>query len=65
MAKARTAGAWLKVKCEARQEAVIAGFTGPRGSRKNLGALVLGVFNRSELRYIGHTGGGSSDGQLC
>jgi len=60
----RTAS-WLKVKCAARQEAVIAGFTAPRGSRKHIGALVLGVFEGKTLRYIGHTGGGSSDSQLA
>jgi DNA ligase D-like protein (predicted ligase)/DNA ligase D-like protein (predicted 3'-phosphoesterase) len=49
---------WLKVKTRLTQEAVIAGFTEPRGKRKYLGALVLGVFERDELMYIGHTGGG-------
>jgi len=34
---------WLKMKTVSRQEAVIAGFTEPRGSRKKFGALVLGV----------------------
>src|SRR6185437_1263881 len=58
-------GSWLKVKCAARQEALIAGFTAPRGSRKHIGALVLGVFEGKTLRYIGHTGGGSSDSQLA
>jgi bifunctional non-homologous end joining protein LigD len=49
---------WLKIKTHARQEAVIAGFTQPRGSRKDIGALVLGVYEGSDLRYIGHAGGG-------
>jgi bifunctional non-homologous end joining protein LigD len=49
---------WLKVKARKRQEAVIAGFTAPRGSRTGLGALVLGVYRDGELNYIGHTGGG-------
>ncbi len=51
---------WLKVKTHLTQEGVIAGFTEPRGSRKNFGALVLGVFQGDELMYIGHTGGGFS-----
>jgi bifunctional non-homologous end joining protein LigD len=51
---------WLKVKTRLTQDAVIAGFTEPRGSRKNFGALVLGVFQGSELIFIGHTGGGFS-----
>ena len=49
---------WLKVKTHLTQEGVIAGFTRPRGSRKHLGALVLGVYKGDELTYIGHTGGG-------
>ncbi len=49
---------WLKIKTHPRQEAVIAGFTEPRGGRKFLGALVLGVYDRDgTLRYVGHTGG--------
>jgi bifunctional non-homologous end joining protein LigD len=50
--------AWLKIKARRRQEAVIGGFTEPRGSRQHLGALVLGVYEDGELTYIGHTGGG-------
>jgi bifunctional non-homologous end joining protein LigD len=49
---------WLKVKTQQTQEAVIAGFTEPRGRRKHFGALVLGVFHGNELVYIGHSGGG-------
>ena len=49
---------WLKVKTQRTQEGVIAGFTEPRGSRKYLGALVLGVFEGGLLTYIGHSGGG-------
>ena len=55
---------WLKVKTHLTQEGVIAGFTQPRGSRKHLGALVLGVFQGNELIYIGHTGGGFGAGLL-
>ncbi len=52
---------WLKIKTHQRQEAVIGGFTEPRGSRKSLGALVLGVYDGDDLIYIGHTGGGFDD----
>jgi bifunctional non-homologous end joining protein LigD len=55
---------WLKVKTSRRQEAVIAGFTEPRGSRAKFGALVLGIYEGSELRYIGHTGGGFNEKSL-
>jgi bifunctional non-homologous end joining protein LigD len=49
---------WLKIKARLTQEAVIAGFTEPRGSRNDFGALVLGLFDKNELIFIGHTGGG-------
>jgi bifunctional non-homologous end joining protein LigD len=49
---------WLKIKTHRRQEAVIAGYTEPRGSRKALGALILGVYEGNKLVYVGHTGGG-------
>ena len=55
---------WLKVKTRHTQEGVIAGFTEPGGSRKDIGALVLGVFEGEELQYIGHVGGGFSEKDL-
>ena len=55
---------WLKIKTHMRQEAVIAGFTEPRGSRKKFGALVLGVYDNGQLNYIGHTGGGFDEAKL-
>ena len=36
---------WLKMKCEQGQELVIGGFTAPRGSRTELGALLLGFYD--------------------
>jgi bifunctional non-homologous end joining protein LigD len=52
-------GSWLKVKCTARQELVIVGFTEPQGSRAGLGALLLGVRNgKGPLRYAGRVGTG-------
>ena len=56
---------WVKVKILKEQEAVIAGYTEPRGGRKNLGALVLGVYNeQGDLEYLGHTGGGFNEASL-
>lgn len=49
---------WVKIKTHLRQEAVIGGFTAPRGSRKKLGALLIGVYEGDKLHYIGHVGGG-------
>jgi bifunctional non-homologous end joining protein LigD len=55
---------WLKIKITRQQEAVIGGFTAPRGSRKKLGALLLGVYEGDDFVFIGHTGGGLDDKQL-
>jgi bifunctional non-homologous end joining protein LigD len=49
---------WLKIKHHKTQEAVIAGFTEPGGSRKHFGALILGIWDGDELKYVGHTGSG-------
>jgi bifunctional non-homologous end joining protein LigD len=55
---------WLKIKSRLRQEAVIGGFTEPKGMRKHFGALVLGVYEGNELVYIGHSGGGFDEKTL-
>jgi bifunctional non-homologous end joining protein LigD len=51
---------WLKIKTHLRQEAVICGFTEPRGSRRYIGALILGVYKGDKLTYVGHAGGGGN-----
>lgn len=55
---------WLKVKHLNNKEAVIAGFTAPRRSRKYFGALILGEFKDRRLGYIGHTGTGFNQESL-
>jgi bifunctional non-homologous end joining protein LigD len=49
---------WLKLKCTRAQELVIGGFTAPRGSRTDLGALLVGHFEDERLRYAGKVGTG-------
>ncbi len=49
---------WLKIKNHKTQEAIIAGYTAPGGSRKYFGALILGSMIENKLTYIGHTGTG-------
>jgi DNA ligase D-like protein (predicted ligase) len=49
---------WLKFKCEHGQELVIGGFTAPRGSREEFGALLVGHYADGELRYAGKVGTG-------
>jgi bifunctional non-homologous end joining protein LigD len=58
--------AWQKSKCGQRQEMIIGGFTKPRGSRSELGALVLGVRDDEgkKLRYAGKVGTGFSAATL-
>jgi bifunctional non-homologous end joining protein LigD len=50
---------WLKVKCTARQEFVVVGYSDPGGSRVGLGALLLGVHDDAgDLVYAGKVGTG-------
>jgi ATP-dependent DNA ligase len=49
---------WLKMKCEATQELVVGGFTGPSGSRVGLGALLVGYFDGDDLVFAGKVGTG-------
>jgi bifunctional non-homologous end joining protein LigD len=56
---------WLKFKCSAEQELVIGGYTAPRGSRSDLGALLLGHFEDGRLRYAGKVGTGFTQATLA
>jgi DNA ligase D-like protein (predicted ligase) len=55
---------WLKLKCTRAQELVIGGFTAPRGSRSDLGALLVGHFEGERLRYAGKVGTGFTHATL-
>ena len=55
---------WLKVKCSRGQELVIGGWTAPKGSRKRLGALLVGYWEGSKLRYAGKVGTGFDERTL-
>jgi bifunctional non-homologous end joining protein LigD len=55
---------WLKIKNHNIQEAIIAGFTKPKGSRQYFGALLLAIYEKGQLKYIGHTGTGFSNRTL-
>lgn len=56
---------WRKIKIVKQQEAVIGGFTEPKGGRKYLSSLIVGVYEFGKLTYIGHVGGGFSDAELA
>jgi bifunctional non-homologous end joining protein LigD len=49
---------WLKLKCHAEQELVVGGFTAPKGSRTDFGALLVGYNEDGALRYAGKVGTG-------
>jgi bifunctional non-homologous end joining protein LigD len=49
---------WLKFKCGFEQELVVGGYTAPRGSRTDLGALLVGHYEGDRLRYAGKVGTG-------
>ena len=49
---------WLKMKCEARQDLVVGGFTDPQGGRAGLGALLVGYFNTDDFVFAGKVGTG-------
>ena len=56
---------WIKLKCSRRQEFVIGGFTDPKGARKGIGSLLLGVHDQEgNLLYAGNVGTGFSERTL-
>ncbi len=56
--ESRRSREWLKIKIVSEQEFVIGGFTEPQGDRDYFGALVLGVHQEGELRWVGNVGTG-------
>ena len=55
---------WLKVKVRKQSEFVVGGYTAPAGSRAHLGALLVGLYDGTELRYAGKVGSGYTGGSL-
>jgi bifunctional non-homologous end joining protein LigD len=53
-------GAWVKIKLYQEQEFVIGGFTGPEGSRKHFGALLVGFYEGKSFKFAGRVGTGFS-----
>jgi bifunctional non-homologous end joining protein LigD len=49
---------WLKIKLEKDLDAVVGGWTDPRGTREYFGALLLGLYEGEKLEYIGSVGSG-------
>jgi bifunctional non-homologous end joining protein LigD len=62
----RRSADWIKLKCTHRQEFVIGGFSDPRGARKGIGSLLLGVHTGDgALQYAGSVGTGFSERVLA
>ncbi|MEB3981885.1 non-homologous end-joining DNA ligase [Mycobacterium sp. 663a-19] len=55
---------WLKFKCVRDQEFVVGGYTSPKGSRIELGALLLGYHEGRDFVYAGKVGTGFDDATL-
>lgn len=49
---------WIKAKCSAKQEFVVAGFVPSTVSRKAIGSLVLGYYEDGKLIHAGRVGTG-------
>src|SRR5258707_15658365 len=47
---------WLKIKARLQQEFVVGGFTAPKGSRKHLGAVVIGAYTGGKIPPYGYAG---------
>ncbi|WP_163270930.1 DNA ligase D [Chelativorans alearense] len=51
---------WIKSKCAARQEFVIAGFVPSTTANRAIGSLILGYYDSGKLTYAGRVGTGYS-----
>jgi bifunctional non-homologous end joining protein LigD len=49
---------WVKLKITKTVDAVVGGWTAPRSAAIPLGSLLLGLYQGTKLRFIGHVGSG-------
>ena len=54
----RRTDTWLKLKCKQRQEFVICGYVDRAGASRQVGSLILGVYENDELVPVGSVGTG-------
>jgi bifunctional non-homologous end joining protein LigD len=52
---------WVKIKANKRHEVVIGGYTVNEGTSKKFSSLLVGLYEKGKLRYIGKVGTGWSD----
>ena len=57
----RRSTSWLKIKVRPEQELVVGGWTPGEGTAKELGAVVVGVYEGDRLRFSGKVGSGFTD----
>lgn len=60
----RRTPAWRKLKIVGQQEFVVGGWTEPRETRTHFGALLVGYYEGTALRWAGSVGTGFSQGEL-
>ena len=57
--------AWLKIKRFLTQDCVVIGYTKGEGTRQDyFGSLILAIYDKGKLRFIGHSGSGFGLDQL-
>jgi bifunctional non-homologous end joining protein LigD len=57
----RRSRSWLKLKLRHEQELVVAGWLPGKGSHKELGSLIVGVYDGDALRHAGQVGSGINE----
>jgi bifunctional non-homologous end joining protein LigD len=57
----KRSGVWIKIKLYQQGSFVVGGYTQPGGERKHLGALLVGVYQGSKLKFAGRVGTGFSE----
>lgn len=62
--KGKRTSLWLKIKNIQTDEAIIIGYTPPKGQRPGFGSLLLAQRHRGKLNYIGNVGTGFTDNTL-
>jgi bifunctional non-homologous end joining protein LigD len=55
---------WIKLKVSNEQELVVGGVSPPKGTRKHLGALLVGYYEGKTLHFAGKVGTGFNDAWL-
>ena len=52
---------WLKIKIEERHEAIICGYTRKRDTDRLFSSLILGLYEKGKLKFIGQAGTGFTE----